>query len=70
MHSFTPDSAARMPLAHLRNANMKRCERCNKKRGFIERLLSTDKTLCEDCLYDVMREVREKIPVPFKQHKR
>ncbi|MGX9240706.1 hypothetical protein ACWXVW_05240 [Pantoea dispersa] len=49
---------------------MKRCERCNKKRGFIERLLSTDKTLCEDCLYDLMREVREKTPVPFKKHNR
>lgn len=49
---------------------MKRCERCNKKRGFIERLLSTDKTLCEECLHDLVREVREKTSVPVRPRKR
>lgn len=49
---------------------MKHCERYNKKRCFIERLLSTDKALCEECPYDLIREGREKTAVPIWSRKR
>jgi hypothetical protein len=49
--------------------NMKRCTRCNKKRNFIERLFALDKELCEECLYDIQLEIRERREIPVKRHK-
>lgn len=39
---------------------MKRCARCNRKRGLLERLLSFDNELCDECLFDIDEEIREK----------
>jgi len=47
---------------------MKRCTRCNKKRNFIERLFSQDKELCEECIYDIQSEIRERREIPVKRH--
>lgn len=48
---------------------MKRCARCNKKRNFIERLFALDKEICEECLYDIQIEIRERREIPVKRHK-
>ncbi|MBF7979210.1 MULTISPECIES: hypothetical protein [Rahnella] len=48
---------------------MKRCARCNKKRNFIERLFALDKEICEECLYDIQLEIRERREIPVKRHK-
>ena len=29
---------------------MKRCARCNKKRGVLDRIFGLDKEFCDDCL--------------------
>ena len=47
---------------------MKRCTRCNKKRNFIERLFSQDKELCEEYIYDIQSEIRERREIPVKRH--
>lgn len=49
--------------------NMRRCTRCNKKRNFIERLFALDKELCDECLYDIQIEIRERREIPVQRHK-
>ncbi|OYM15174.1 hypothetical protein CI752_06405 [Klebsiella pneumoniae subsp. pneumoniae] len=39
---------------------MKKCARCNKKRGVLDRLFGLDKEFCDDCLMVVNQEIREK----------
>ncbi|MBW5980042.1 hypothetical protein CF033_24255 [Klebsiella michiganensis] len=39
---------------------MKRCARCNKKRGVLDRIFGLDKEFCDDCLMVVNQEIREK----------
>ncbi|EWG71140.1 hypothetical protein P348_02335 [Enterobacter sp. DC3] len=39
---------------------MKRCTRCNKKRGVLDRIFGLDKDYCDDCLMTVNKEIREK----------
>jgi hypothetical protein len=38
---------------------MKRCARCNKKRGVLDRIFGLDKEFCDDCLMVVNQEIRE-----------
>ena len=38
---------------------MKKCARCNKKRGVLDRLFGLDKEFCDDCLMVVNQEIRE-----------
>jgi hypothetical protein len=49
---------------------MKRCERCNRKRGIFSRLLGLDKDYCDDCLPIVNQEIREKQEVPVNNSKK
>ncbi|RFS90927.1 hypothetical protein CH426_24350 [Klebsiella aerogenes] len=46
---------------------MKRCARCNKKRGVLERWLSLDKELCDECLFDIDQEIRERRIIPIRR---
>ena len=48
---------------------MKRCARCNKKRSLLERWLSFDNELCDECLFDIDEEIREKTCLPVRQQK-
>lgn len=48
---------------------MKRCARCNKKRGVISRLFGLDKEYCEECLFDTEQEIREKRILPVRRQK-
>lgn len=44
---------------------MKKCARCNKKRSVLERWLSLDKEFCDECLFDIDQEIREKRIIPI-----
>ncbi|BBS30460.1 hypothetical protein WP5S18C02_06660 [Enterobacter cloacae] len=44
---------------------MKRCARCNKKRSVLERWLSLDKEFCDECLFDIDQEIRERRIIPI-----
>lgn len=48
---------------------MKRCARCNKKRGIISRLFGLDKEFCDECLFDTEQEIREKHILPVRRQK-
>ncbi|EIV6183735.1 hypothetical protein ACM26E_24385 [Kluyvera cryocrescens] len=48
---------------------MKRCARCNKKRGIISRLFGLDKEFCDECLFDTEQEIREKLILPIRRQK-
>ncbi|AFP68431.1 hypothetical protein ECENHK_02690 [Enterobacter kobei] len=48
---------------------MKRCARCNKKRSVLERLLSLDKEFCDECLFDIDQEIRERRIIPIRRLK-
>ncbi len=39
---------------------MKRCARCNKKRSILEQWLSFDEEFCDECLFDIDEEIRER----------
>lgn len=39
---------------------MNRCVRCNKKRSVFERWLSFDKEFCDECLFDIDEEIKER----------
>ena len=39
---------------------MKRCTRCNKRRGLLDRIFGLDNEFCDDCLLTVNLEIREK----------
>lgn len=39
---------------------MKRCTRCNKRRGLLDRIFGLDNEFCDDCLMTVNLEIREK----------
>ena len=43
---------------------MKRCMRCNRKRGFLARLFGLDKEYCDKCLLVINQEIRTKIAIP------
>ena len=46
---------------------MKRCARCNKKRSALERWLSLDKEFCDECLFDIDQEIRERRIIPIRR---
>ena len=48
---------------------MKRCARCNKKRGVISLLFGLDKEYCDECLFDTEQEIREKHILPVRRQK-
>lgn len=48
---------------------MKRCARCNKRRGVISLLFGLDKEYCDECLFDTEQEIREKHILPVRRQK-
>ncbi|ASV53887.1 hypothetical protein LJPFL01_0524 [Lelliottia jeotgali] len=48
---------------------MKKCARCNKKRSVLERWLSLDKEFCDECLFDIDQEIRERRIIPIRRLK-
>ncbi|AGC85250.1 hypothetical protein V411_12730 [Escherichia coli LAU-EC6] len=48
---------------------MKRCARCNKKRSVLEQRLSLDKEFCDECLFDIDEEIRERRIITIRRLK-
>ncbi|ASG45053.1 hypothetical protein CES93_16165 [Citrobacter freundii] len=48
---------------------MKRCARCNKKRSVFEQWLSLDTEFCDECLFDIDEEIRERQILPVRRLK-
>lgn len=46
---------------------MKRCMRCNKKRGLLSLVFGLDKDYCDHCLMLVNQEIREKREILIKE---
>jgi hypothetical protein len=47
----------------------KRCARCDKKRSVLERWLSLDKEFCDECLFAINQEIRERKIIPIERLK-
>ncbi|HGG7212523.1 TPA: hypothetical protein ACJHCJ_005002, partial [Escherichia coli] len=52
-----------------RRGKMKRCARCNKKRSVLEQRLSLDKEFCDECLFDIDEEIRERRIITIRRLK-
>ncbi|KAB8312570.1 hypothetical protein EH228_07195 [Erwinia endophytica] len=48
---------------------MNKCARCNNKRGVIERWFALDKEYCDECLYEMDQEIRERRIFPVRRQK-
>jgi hypothetical protein len=48
---------------------MKRCARCNKKRSVLDQWLSLDKGFCDEYLFDMDEEIRERLVIPIRHLK-
>lgn len=43
--------------------------RCNKKRNLLERWFALDKEYCDECLYEMNQEIRERRVFPVRPQK-
>ena len=48
---------------------MKKCARCNRKRSVLERIFGLDKEFCDECLFDIDEEIRERRIIPIRRLK-
>lgn len=48
---------------------MKKCARCNRKRSVLEQIFGLDKEFCDECLFDIDEEIRERRIIPIRRLK-